>query len=411
MTAVDAQSQGLAVAAGASVAWEGVGAELSAAMPMPTVRKKGAGGYTHAAAHARQSPPGWFGPGAQPVARRFPGHFAPHRLCNHFSTQGWCRKAEACTFAHGMQELHPDVQMQLAPQMGYDYPGMFPTSQLQTVTACRSQGGSRGKDAGRAATAVAAEAGVVVEHGEGAADCFKFNVAAQPFVLNVAAQPFVPPGAEVPNGEAASPPKETPISSSKRRQAPSPLTTEDLESPAVVSTMALPTVLSPAKLVQTSPRVVTTSRPLLLSPKAVLLSPSGNLCAAASSVATGALVSPTSPVAAKPGLAPQSPACGTILRSPLVLLSPSGARVVSWPASPASAVPWPGSPIAGTPVAIPRERLLQARTVVKRLEQGPPGLAHCAPTPTTKAGKFGFQYPQPGWISSRPLVPPAPTVQ
>ncbi|CAK0910912.1 unnamed protein product, partial [Prorocentrum cordatum] len=59
-------------------------------------------------------PPGaWYNaPGAavyqqQQPAGRFAGHFMPHRLCHHFTNQGWCRKEEACTFAHGPTELHP----------------------------------------------------------------------------------------------------------------------------------------------------------------------------------------------------------------------------------------------------------------------------------------------------------------
>jgi len=56
------------------------------------------------------------------VPRRFPGHFMPHRLCNHWNLQGWCKKAETCTFAHGIEELHPDVQAQLLQQK----PGMPP---------------------------------------------------------------------------------------------------------------------------------------------------------------------------------------------------------------------------------------------------------------------------------------------
>mmetsp|Transcript_52785 Transcript_52785/g.84289 ORF Transcript_52785/g.84289 Transcript_52785/m.84289 type:complete len:344 (+) Transcript_52785:61-1092(+) len=56
------------------------------------------------------------------VPRRFPGHFMPHRLCNHWNLQGWCKKAETCTFAHGIDELHPDVQAQLLQQK----PGMPP---------------------------------------------------------------------------------------------------------------------------------------------------------------------------------------------------------------------------------------------------------------------------------------------
>merc|ERR1740121_3143954 len=99
----------------------------------------------------------------------------------------------------------------------------------------------------------------------------------------------------------------------------------------------------------------------------------------------------------------------------MVLRSPVGAP---WPASPsmlAAASPQglPQTPAGQpkTPQPITRGMLLQARTVVQRLEQGPPGLAHCAPTPTTKAQRFGFQYPQPGWFRTIETIAVQPKPQ
>ncbi|CAK0878834.1 unnamed protein product, partial [Prorocentrum cordatum] len=100
-----------------------------------------------------------------------------------------------------------------------------------------------------------------------------------------------------------------------------------------------------------------------------------------------------------------SPSAGAMPRHQLlyspkhVQLSPSsGASMASTMASATlltspMAIPlkgplWPSSPVVASPRApapIPRDTLLQARTMVQRAEQGPPGLATCAPTPTTKA--------------------------
>mmetsp|Transcript_98301 Transcript_98301/g.316904 ORF Transcript_98301/g.316904 Transcript_98301/m.316904 type:complete len:561 (+) Transcript_98301:68-1750(+) len=51
------------------------------------------------------------------------GSFIPRRLCAHWSRSGWCRKGEACTFAHGMHELHPEAQMAVLHAQG---PAMMP---------------------------------------------------------------------------------------------------------------------------------------------------------------------------------------------------------------------------------------------------------------------------------------------
>lgn len=54
---------------------------------------KGKGAYS-----APEAQYGW-------QAGRFHGGFVPRKLCIHFTAHGWCRKEDACTFAHGQHEL------------------------------------------------------------------------------------------------------------------------------------------------------------------------------------------------------------------------------------------------------------------------------------------------------------------
>lgn len=429
------------------------------------------------------------------LPRRFPGHFVPHRLCNHFTAHGWCRKAEACTFAHGLQELHPEVQHQLAPQMGLvpvAYPG-----------AGKGKGKVMGKTNGK---------GYVLENEQASFYELSMDAAAYEaaqmadglFSFNAGAAPFVPkiPGAEANDAtkelasvdghvaedgadKAQHPEVELDhedLTPSRRRPHPSPLQLDDspsasistmrvisqslgsiVMSPTAVTTVVRQSMMSPTR---TSARIITTRQPLaspktvmisptkyagatsgplhgftspktvvisssatsavhplpLASPKTVLIGPGSSISATLSATiasAMAAVAASSGPAPAAPGpavtpLPPGSPTVGPLLLTPsrgpgMVFRSPAGA-------------PWPGSPtmgaaspqgLPGTPLPISRGLLLQARTVVQRLEQGPPGLAHCAPTPTTKAQRFGFRYPQPGWFSTvsatQPLQAAAPT--
>jgi len=105
-----------------------------------------------------------------PGGRRLPGGFMPRRLCTHWASRGWCKRADTCTFAHGMHELHPDAR---AAAMASFPGGMVPLS-LQQQLADEDE----------------AEAnGATMESG-------KFNVDAKPFVpssgFNVDAAPFIP---------------------------------------------------------------------------------------------------------------------------------------------------------------------------------------------------------------------------
>eukprot|EP00913_Durusdinium_trenchii_P026799 g25139.t1 len=337
------------------------------------------------------------------VPRRFPGHFMPHRLCNHWNLQGWCKKAETCTFAHGVEELHPDVQAQLLQQK----PGMPPP----TVT----------KDGRLVVHGVTKPAGKVEVPGypmqplpnlyeqstllgSGLLNTnFAFNLAGPQTVLpltattamasKVAAQEI---GEEVPRGrrESRAPADQdgardrssSPGTPSKRRPAPAPLTFDDSDE--------TPGTAVPANLTRMSPTVrytTTTIRAPLASPMRVSLvsrslpspvstgfTPTGMGTSVATSVAMAALSTPKTTVpAAVPSL--ESPARVTFNRAPGGF----------WPTSPVSVLPT-------TPVPIDRSTLLQARQVAVRMEQGPPGLAMWAPTPTTKANLLGFRYPEPG---------------
>lgn len=78
----------------------------------------------------------------------------------------------------------------------------------------------------------------------------------------------------------------------------------------------------------------------------------------------------------------QSPSGLPFAGKPTVVMSPSSAAVLQ------------------SPKPISRGILLQARSVVQQLEQGPPGLAVFAPTPTTKARRLGFRYPEPGGLKT-----------
>mmetsp|Transcript_88265 Transcript_88265/g.248519 ORF Transcript_88265/g.248519 Transcript_88265/m.248519 type:complete len:353 (-) Transcript_88265:343-1401(-) len=115
---------------GSDSMWGGAGID---SLGMAHARKKAEGGFKGKPRGMMNgglppSPPGWLSPrayqqmAASHAAHRFPGRFVPHRLCNNFAAHGWCEKADACTFAHGFQELHPEVQAQLAPQLGLDPP-------------------------------------------------------------------------------------------------------------------------------------------------------------------------------------------------------------------------------------------------------------------------------------------------
>lgn len=358
-------------------------------------------------AHAKAAGPGTYflPPQAQvlqtvQVPRRFPGHFMPHRLCNHWNLQGWCKKAETCTFAHGVEELHPDVQAQLLQQK----PGMPPP----TVT----------KDGRLVVHGVTKPAGKVEVPGypmqplpnlyeqstllgSGLLNTnFAFNLAGPQTVLPLTATTAMASkvaAQEIGEEDGARDRSSSPGTPSKRRPAPAPLTFDDSDE--------TPGTAVPANLTRMSPTVrytTTTIRAPLASPMRVSLvsrslpspvstgfTPTGMGTSVATSVAMAALSTPKTTVpAAVPSL--ESPARVTFNRAPGGF----------WPTSPVSVLPT-------TPVPIDRSTLLQARQVAVRMEQGPPGLAMWAPTPTTKANLLGFRYPEPGYMSVAPRTPGA----
>jgi len=348
-------------------------------------------------------PPGWFGPCASKgralpspalaaPARRFPGHFVPHRLCNHFTAHGWCRKADACTFAHGLQELHPDVQAQVAPQM----------ARLQPA-ACKGKG--KGKGGGKwPGMAQSSQFEFSPDAAFFAVDesLFKFNVGASPFVPSVGVDATDAPDKadlfveDTTQESGVSSDGASTSCSPARRPIPAPLQLDDSPSrsgpkkvagPAAVPSMASPMARTVVVQPMASPVRISTTRivagsPLASPTRAVVVSPSGQPLPGAV-ILSGSVRSPTGAAAA-------------VLRSPTAAL---------WPGSPTSGPAVPPSPavVTATPTGgpIPRQMMLQARTVVQRLEQGPPGLAQCAPTPTTKAHRFGFRYPAPGWVVTK----------
>lgn len=94
----------------------------------------------------------------------------------------------------------------------------------------------------------------------------------------------------------------------------------------------------------------------------------------------------------------QSPCSSAVASSPLSQARSPRARLIGSPVSP------------GSPRILSREVLLQARTVAQRVQQGPPGLAQFAPTPTSKAKHVGFAYPQPGWLVAQPSAITQPAI-
>jgi len=427
--AVQVQSMPLpaeGLAAGNCAGWSGAARaarskQVKAGYPQPQQQHKNSEASNGA-------PPGWFGPSTlqSPLVsmpstlapRRFTGQFVPHRLCNHFSAHGWCRKAETCTFAHGLQELHPEVQAQFTPQLAFVPP--------QAATGKGKGKGLIAKGAGKSGSAVSTTA---ANAGGEQACSFEFSPDAAPFELNdpnfrfnVGAMPFVPSAAgedklsdetgleeTSPGGQDSSPTSDGRTNSgspSGRRPVPAPLQLEETEalvaSPMKVKPLASATMTaSPRASVVVHQPLVSPARvqtrlsvggQSMVSPRAVLLTPTARTYI-------------TSPLAAeRPGAqvpVPASPNAqiASQLQTPsrgatMVLQSPAGV----WPGSPTIVQTPQGQP--STPVPIQRNMLLQARVVVQRLEQGPPGLAHFAPTPTTKASRLGFRYPQPGWVST-----------
>eukprot|EP00439_Symbiodinium_sp_Y106_P049841 s2273_g6.t1 len=371
------------------------------------------------------------------VPRRFPGHFMPHRLCNHWNLQGWCKKAETCTFAHGVEELHPDVQAQLLQQK----PGMPPPTVTKDGRLVVHGVSTVSKPAGKVAETpvgypAAMQSALVSLYGAQANSLLGSGTTAtvssvstatlgqSPFVSNF---PFnLTPGtsaallphlsqpglsdvkenlSDPEDGQLCSSSPGTPSKRVTGRPAPAPLSLDDI-SPAdgqamMVRPLVSPSVAAHYTTIRTQPmaspmRVPLVSRPLP-SPISTGLTPTaGAMSNTATSVAMAAISTPKA--APVPSLT--SPARVTAHFS---VRTPTSGLV--WPGSPTKVISPSAKP--ATPVPIDRSTLLQARQVAVRLDQGPPGLAMWAPTPTTKAGALGFRYPAPGYVSVAPRTPGA----
>lgn len=436
-------------------------------------------------------------PQQQPPARRG-GQFVPRRLCNRWLEGGWCWKAEACTFAHGLHELHPDVQAGLGAQVvpgapagtgGYpqQQAGPGPTWQPRAgllATAGRMPGASHwaslGVSAGAGAVpltpgAVAARPSQVA----GEQRAFRFNAEAAPFQfrLNANAAPFLPSAAVLlPTAQDANGGAELGVEAGTAGLEPaaveageeaggdaagdiggeSPLlqTAEaGVEAPgnaaSTLSGESLP-VAAPEEAPHTPrprpatslPGVVARAKPSPIrspsdprseepasapSPEPL---PTPAAAAALKFIRRNSALVPASPTTT--ALLLQSPASGSAV--PTKLFSPHGDDLTRDPSmstltseltspvrsrrasslvsssghglgSPVSLAQSP-RPVPRTPTTtpIPRAVLLQAGCVLRRIEGGPPGLAHCAPTPTSKARLIGFAYPQPGLIRAHSVA-------
>lgn len=372
-------------------------------------------------------PPGYFaGPSKPPGAlgapavqaglqpSRFTGQFMPHRLCNHFSGTGFCKKADTCTFAHGFHELHPHA----AQQLGYSGTMDMRVSNLGTAqmpAKVEELGLSNGTDTG-----------------------FKFNKEAAPFAFagfNADAVPFEPLKVEAAEPETraqatekvaevlapepveqASAPVEsqtTPASAPSislpgvsRRQAPAPLSIscETPKAGALQGTLlgsGSPTAALTGPLLTPlgsgSPTAIRTGP--LLTPVATAGTSVAHFSSTATSPKASVVQTPTAKrvvIVASSPKAGGSPRAAQVLRNATASSTAAGLGTVL------------GSPIHRVTTPTPtnaswdRNFLLQARAVAKKLEAGPPGLAMCAPTPTSAARNFGFAYPQPGYVKTVP---------
>mmetsp|Transcript_105588 Transcript_105588/g.330196 ORF Transcript_105588/g.330196 Transcript_105588/m.330196 type:complete len:472 (+) Transcript_105588:1-1416(+) len=196
----------------------------------------------------------------------------------------------------------------------------------------------------------------------------------------------------MPRQAPAEPPRAAPAPRPAALQSPEPL-------PSPAAAAALKFIRRNPALVPESPGAKALLHGLVVSPSPLKLPSPGLDLTRDPSVSTLA-TDLTSPTRSQRASSRVSSVC-------LELGSPTGAWARSpqlLPAAPPLPSPCACSPVM-SPVAlspsklqIPRALLLQAGTVSRRIECGPPGLAHCAPTPTSTARIIGFVHPQPGLI-------------
>lgn len=399
-------------------------------------------------------PPGIPMPAAAPAAaapqpggtgnRRMPGNFMPRRLCTHWLQRGLCKRADECNFAHGFHELHPDSRAEGARQLGMNpaqamqgaqaaggMPGAVPVAPIARMQQHVSAQQLSAKAQGIGPPAFSMFTSVSVAGCEGAllpspygdcaaADPFKFNAGAaafepgpsvaggvhDPFRFSVSATAFMPP----PIGsvdDGGGPLEEHEIAPQKIEL--SSLTTATV--PAVIPGLARRAPPSPAAaLTDCTPKAGERRVSLVSSLKSPTAAQSPTARKASFGLMSPKVVSIAAPAVQNSSVMISAPAL--TLGSPTSARSPrvAGASVSFGGVSPLSIAPAPVTPKASpqSPTPLSRSVLLQARSFATRIDQGPPGLDMCAPTPTSKARNLGFRLPQPGLLTSAKISQSTP---
>lgn len=350
--------------------------------------------------------------GGAPPARqsRGPRNFVPRKLCTYYETRGWCRKGDDCTFAHGVHELDPRVHQQSQPVACNDPAEQGVAAGCQDEQASLQLRNMLGVGTGQ-------QPGAPGPPGQ-----FQFSTQAVPFVpgggtLNPDAVPFVPPtdfsaeakpfvlqgpgnGTGQAMGNGSAPPGNW--NGAQPQAAAAGVSGLDQKvSPGVAK--ALPGV---ARRRAPDPIVIDDAPPSQLSRPTWSQAPVASPTAASPSAAWATARVAPSPRASGVSLVPfgsprASAGGGTSFGS-----IPEGAVVQQSVPCASPTARSPGGGLIG--VTIPRGALLQGRTVARRLEKGPPGLAAFAPTPTSYARNLGFQLPQPGMILTEAAPKAAP---
>eukprot|EP00927_Polykrikos_kofoidii_P032134 TRINITY_DN27459_c0_g1_i3.p1 TRINITY_DN27459_c0_g1~~TRINITY_DN27459_c0_g1_i3.p1 ORF type:complete len:434 (+),score=62.70 TRINITY_DN27459_c0_g1_i3:149-1450(+) len=357
------------------------------------------------------------------------GSFVPRRLCVHWARNGFCRRGETCTFAHGVHELHPESQVEMVKSQGL---GVAPPPSIF---------GGHTQEAPLPPVAVA------VESHEQKKD-FKFNVAAPVFLASpktvdlspckvACSQPTVAAGTVETLGRSDKAPLAAAGSSDPPRSRAGSLTYVQTvefpqspveQRPSLVTNAVLPGVSArrPRAATDVTEDVGDNPQQSQLSP--VFIQANSSPAAAAARKPTQALpaspnihvVSPT--VALSPMTLPISPArksslfdavvCAesttsgdTVARSRLSSTSgifvgtPVGQQAAQSPCFSRRSSTMDSPMASSPPQTIQRDTFLQARVVANRIQRGAPGLA--APSPTTAAKGLGFALPQPGLLRTQ----------
>jgi hypothetical protein len=330
----------------------------------------------------------------------------PHRLCNNFSQQGWCRKEDHCTFAHGVYELHPAALAKLPPGF-LEQPSSqsVPQEYLGSTDPFISQRKFSTSSLGQTilGNGISEQPESVSQQIEGAEN-FVFNKDAAPFVateFNANARPFVPKSESLSDQAAAN----GDLNAGSREKAAA-----ECAAPAAVASSEAPVL--PGISRRQAPQPLTIGDPASEPRQAPVQSPTA-----------ATLVSPVRRLSVLAGSpkASMSPVASRSPTSSAVMFGTATSTLASWAVGSPKAQDAAASPTAQalcspkvlTPSATRYDMgvLLKARCVAKKIEVGPPGLGMWAPTPTSAARNFGFQLPQPGYIKSIPIKASAPSTQ